>query len=76
MKPCTGCGQCCLTYKCKVSELAFGSSDEICPMLHFIKPGYYRCLFVEIENHANIDTLIHKVLGIGNGCTNDYKNGG
>ena len=74
MKPCTGCGECCLSYKCELSTLAFGKSETICPFLRFVRPGFYRCKFIEMENFLGLDPLAKKALGIGLGCTNDFKN--
>jgi len=73
--PCIGCGECCLSGKCRAAELAVGDSDEICPFLRFIQPSFYRCLLVEFESFSELEPLVKELLGIGMGCTNGYKVG-
>lgn len=70
---CTGCGQCCLSEKCGAALIAFGDKDEICPALHFVREGYYRCLLIELENVSGLSPLIRKALAIGMGCTNEDR---
>ena len=73
IKPCTGCGQCCLAEKCQAAKIAVGNSDEICPFLRLVGPGFYRCLLVEWESFAGLNPIIKDALAIGIGCTNEAK---
>lgn len=70
---CTGCGQCCLTYKCKIATMQFGDKDVICPALVFVNDNFYRCLIIQWEEFLNMEPLIKNALGIGVGCTNDTR---
>jgi len=78
---CTGCGECCLNEKCGAAVIAFGDKDDICPALRLISPGFYRCGLVLVEQEAirilssypGIEPLVSRALGIGEGCTNDFK---
>lgn len=73
VKPCTGCGECCLSEKCQEAKIAVGNSDEICPFLRLVKPGYYRCFLVELASCTDLEPIVKEGLGIGVGCTNEFK---
>jgi len=73
MIKCTGCGQCCLSEKCQAAVIAVGDSDEICPFLKLIRPDFYRCLLVDLEQFFGVKPVIKKALAIDKGCTKPHN---
>jgi hypothetical protein len=88
-KPCTHCGECCLTATCALGQAIFLiDEDAICPAIEVDENKLYYCGL--INNTANyvsglvgtdqwkID-LLHgvfaKLIGIGIGCTNGERTG-
>ncbi len=68
--PCNGCGKCCALEICEVGAMAFPGASAPCPALK-LTPDHTRtyCELVAIEIHANMEPLIQRGLGIGDGCT-------
>ncbi len=73
MKPCTGCGECCLSEKCEAAKIVFGDKDEICPFLHLVSDSFYRCKLIEMEDKSGLSPMIREALAIDKGCTNEAK---
>jgi hypothetical protein len=72
MKPCNGCGQCCLAEKCQATKI-ISPMEELCPYLRFVSDGFYRCKLVEWEGISGLPPMIKEALAIGQGCTNETK---
>lgn len=53
--------------------MIYGQSDDICPFLHLVRPGFYRCLLIGFESIMEMEPMIKNALGVGEGCTNGYK---
>ena len=78
--PCNGCGKCCALQICPVGEIAFPHAVAPCPALK-ITPDRSRtyCELAAFESYAIeksliAEPLIHRALGIDNGCTMEDDN--
>lgn len=68
--PCNGCGRCCAEELCEAAEVAFPGAQAPCPALK-LSPDRTRtyCQLVAIEIMHNLEPVLQKSLGIGQGCS-------
>ncbi len=74
MEPCTRCGECCKEALCQAGIMAYGIQQVPCPALIKIA-GEYACEIVITEKENQMCPIIASALGIGKGCTNEFKVG-
>jgi hypothetical protein len=69
--PCTRCGECCQNEVCPMGEAVYKTPVTPCPGLKF-NSKKSSCELMEMMNAEEFAMMSFK-MGIGWGCTNDYK---
>ena len=67
-EPCNRCGLCCSLEICPAGKIAYPDAVAPCPLLK-IEDGKATCQLVEVEIKHNLEPVIQRALGIGEGCT-------
>ena len=73
IKPCVGCGFCCIKAICSTGARIYGPSVNLCPALEWRETRYY-CKLMELPNQQGFD--YKKELYAGEGCCcnlNDWR---
>jgi hypothetical protein len=65
--PCNGCGLCCALELCTVAAFKHPADKPPCRYLVY-QENRSVCALVKTEIENNMEPLLQKLLGIGNGC--------
>jgi len=69
VKPCVGCGYCCITTPCYVSRRIYGDGIEGCPELEWIGTRY----ICKLCNRGTLSERYKEELFIGAGCCSNLN---
>lgn len=72
-KPCTNCGQCCMSGPCPIAAEA-GIESGPCPFL-VEGDGKFFCGVYAALPDGSEKRAVKIILGVGRGCTNEELNG-